>query len=294
MKPISMMKRAGFTAIAGLMAINAFAQDEVSIVNITDNIHMLVGKGGNIGVSTGADGTFLIDDKFAPMTGNIIEALKSLGGDSATYLVNTHFHGDHSGGNENFGKTGTLILSHENVRTRLADGSTVSAFNMVTPPQSGSALPVITFSEEMTVHLNGDAINVIHVPNAHTDGDSIVHFSDSNVIHTGDVFFNGFFPFIDVEHGGSVIGTINAVDAILALSNDDTVIIPGHGALSNVTELKAYREMLDTAQTRLSKLKAEGKDAAAAAMNPLSDLDEQWGTVMFNAYRWISIIYDGI
>ena len=295
MKHMHKIKQTVLSVAIGLFSLNSMAQNEVSIVDVTDNIHVLMGNGGNIGVSTGSDGTFLIDDKFAPMTENIIEALKSLGGDGATYLVNTHFHGDHSGGNENFGKTGTIILSHDNVRKRLAEGSTISAFNMVTPPQDGSALPVITFSDEMTIHLNGDAIDVVHVPNAHTDGDSIVHFSDSNVIHAGDIFFNGFFPFIDVEHGGSIGGTIDAIDVILARADENTIIIPGHGAVSNVDELKAYRQMLDTAQQRLSKLKADGKDAsAAAAMKPLADLDEKWGKVIFNADSWIKVIYEGV
>jgi cyclase len=268
---------------------------EIKVVPAAGSISMLVGQGGNIGVFSGTDGTFLVDDQYAPLTAKILDAVKTIGGDTPKFLINTHFHGDHTGGNENMGDAGTIILSHDNVRKRLAEGSMIAAFKMETPPQAGSALPSITFSKDMTVHLNGEAVHIIHVANAHTDGDSIVHFTSSNVIHAGDTFFNGFFPFIDADHGGTLSGTVAAADRMLTLADDNTVIIPGHGALSNKAELQIYRDMLATANERLSALKKQGQNAQQInASQPLADLDEQWGKAMFNATRWVEIIYDGI
>lgn len=273
----------------------ANAQNAIKVTPAAGSIHMLAGKGGNIGLFIGDDGTFLIDDQYAPMTEKILEAVKATGGDTPRFLINTHYHGDHSGGNENMGNAGALIVSHHNVRKRLAEGTTIAAFNSTTPPKTGAALPVVTYSSDMSFHLNGETVKVIHIPGAHTDGDSIVHFTGSNVIHTGDLFFNGFFPFIDVQHGGSLRGMLSAADKMLSMANDDTVIIPGHGPLSNKAELNEYRDMLATAHQHLSKLKAEGKTVfEIIAAKPLADLDERWGKVIFNADRWIQVIYDGI
>ena len=268
---------------------------QVTSEQVSDGLYMLVGKGGNIGVSIGDDGTFMIDDKFADMSPAIQDAITGLGGDTPRFLVNTHFHGDHSGGNENFGNAGSTIVAHHNVHKRLSEGSTIAAFNMTSPPAPEAALPVISFESNMTFHLNGDHVQVIHVPNAHTDGDAFVHFTGANVIHTGDLFFNGFFPFIDVPNGGSVPGVIAAINQMLELANDDTVIIPGHGPIAGVGELTAYRDMLVTANDRLGELRAQGfTGAEAAAKTPLADLDEQWGKAMFSAEKWITIIYDGV
>lgn len=286
-------------AVFGLMltVTVAVAQDEVKInsTEVAKNIHMLTGQGGNIGVFTGADGTFIVDDQFAPLSEKILQAIKSIGGDTPKFLLNTHFHGDHTGGNENFGKKGTLIVSHDNVRKRLADGSFIAAFGMKAPPASKAALPAITFSDDMHFHINGDSVRAVHVANAHTDGDSFIHFGKANVVHAGDIFFNGFYPFIDATHGGSVRGVINAVDTILSLSNNSTKIIPGHGPLADKAQLQAYRDMLSTAYERLLKLKNSGvsvDDAIAKA--PLADLEAKWGGVMFNSDKWIKIIYPGV
>ena len=287
-------KRFAVLAMAAGFAASAQAQS-IDSVEVTGNIHMLTGDGGNLGLLLGDDGPLLIDDKFAPLTEAIIAKIGELGGDTPRFVVNTHFHGDHTGGNENFGNAGSTIVAHDNVRGRLAEGTEIKAFGMVTPPQTGAALPVITFTRDVSFHLNGERVDVIHVPNAHTDGDGIVHFPGSNVIHAGDVFFNGFFPFIDVDHGGTVKGTIEAADRILALADESTRIIPGHGPLAGRDDLLAYRDMLATAHERLSALKAEGKSAEeAAAANPLADLDEKWGQVMFSSERWIGIVYGGI
>jgi len=212
---------------------------------VADNIYMLTGNGGNIGLFLGNDGTFIVDDQFAPLTDKILAVIKSVGGDIPRFLLNTHFHGDHTGGNENLGKAGTLIVSHDNVRERLVNGSYIDAFGMNAPPADKAALPVITFSKDMHFHINDESVRAIHVASAHTDGDSFIHFEKANVVHAGDVFFNGFYPFIDVDNGGSVRGTIEAVDVILAMTDSKSKIIPGHGPLGDRAQLQAYRDMLD-------------------------------------------------
>ncbi len=262
---------------------------------ITKQIFMIKGEGGNIGVFIGEDGTFLIDDQFAPLTEKIVGAIKSVGGEHPKFLINTHYHGDHTGGNEKLGKGGTLIFSHHNVRERLSTGSFLAAFNMKHAPLKKEGLPVVTFSEDINFHLNGDTVHAIHVPHAHTDGDSFIYFENANVIHAGDFFFNGFYPFIDVNHGGSLKGMIQAVDKVLSLADSKTKIIAGHGPVGNKADLSRYRQMLQTAYKRLSKLKAGGMSAKeAAAAKPLADLEPKWGKGLFTGDRWIEIIYSGV
>jgi len=273
------------------------AQDDVKIesIKVTDQIYMLTGQGGNLGLLVGQDGTFLIDDQFAPLTEKITTAIAAVGGDTPKFLINTHYHGDHTGGNENFGKKGTLIFSHDNVRDRLVNGSFIREFNMKRGAVDPTGLPVVTFSEDISFHLNGDTVRAIHVPHSHTDGDAIIHFRSANVIHAGDVVFNGFYPFIDVSHGGSIKGMIAGVNKIFALSDEKTKIIPGHGPLSNTAELRNYLNMLETAYERLRKLKADGKTAQEAIeAKPLTDLEEEWGDGMFTGDKWIEIIYPGV
>lgn len=274
----------------------AQAEDEKIVPTaVTDQIYMLMGSGGNIGLFIGDDGSFLIDDQFAPLTEKIVQAVKSIGGEQPKFLFNTHYHGDHTGGNENFGKGGTLIFSHDNVRERLQTGFFIREFNMKQEGVGSAGLPVVTFSTEMSFHLNGDTVRAIHIPHSHTDGDSIIHFSSANVVHAGDVFFNGFYPFIDVSHGGSLKGMIQGVREILLLSDENTKIIPGHGPLGNREELQNYLQMLETAYGRLRKLKAEGKSVQEAmAAQPLKDLEETWGDGLFTSDKWIEIIYSGV
>lgn len=283
------------TAVLTLTITTSLA-DEVKITasKVSEQIYMLTGKGGNIGLFVGQDGTFLIDDQFAPLTANILKTIESVGGEHPRFLINTHYHGDHTGGNENLGKGGTLVFSHHNVRESLAGGSFIEAFNMTLPAAAKEGLPVVTFSEDISFHLNGDTVRAIHVPHAHTDGDSFIYFAQANVIHAGDIFFNGFYPFIDVRHGGSIKGMIKAADAILALADDETKIIAGHGPLSDKAELLSYRQMLVTAYERLRNLKESGKTVQeAVAARPLADLEEAWGDGLFTGDRWIEIVYSG-
>lgn len=283
-------------ALLVVLANFALADDvEVKAVPVTDQIYMVTGKGGNIGLFIGEDGTFLIDDQFAPLTEKILTAVKSVGGEHPKFLINTHYHGDHTGGNENLGKEGTLIFSHHNVRERLSSGSFIMAFNNKRDPVAKEGLPVVTFSEDIVFHLNGDTVEVVHIPHAHTDGDSFIHFKNANVIHAGDILFNGFYPFIDVQHGGSLKGMIKAAGHLLALTDDNTRIIAGHGPVATRSDLTSYRNMLAIAYERLKGLKESGKSAEeAVAEKPLADLEETWGGGLFSGDRWIEIIYPGV
>lgn len=257
---IKTMLSAVIAAVYMFPASTLLAQGDVKIIPIpvSDNIYMLSGQGGNIGLFLGEDGTFIIDDQFAPLTEKILAAIKSVGGDTPRFLINTHFHGDHTGGNENLGNVGTLIVAHDKVRERLVAGSYIKEFGMNSPPANKAALPVLTFSEDMHFYINDDSVNAVHVPSAHTDGDSIIYFKKANVVHAGDIFFNGFYPFIDAANGGSLRGTIAAVDAILAATDSKSKIIPGHGPLADKAQLQAYRDMLAIAYARLLKLKNDG------------------------------------
>jgi glyoxylase-like metal-dependent hydrolase (beta-lactamase superfamily II) len=275
----------------------AFAQQDFSKVEVTsekvaEGVYMLTGAGGNIGLSVGADAAFLIDDQYAPLTPKIKAAVAALTNKPVKFVLNTHWHGDHTGGNKDLGESGTLIVAHENVRKRMTAEQFLEAFGMKVPPADPAALPVVTFNDTVTFHLNGDEIYAFHVAPAHTDGDSVVHFRKANVIHGGDTFFNGMYPFIDLSTGGSVSGMIAAADRILALAVEGTKIIPGHGPLATKVELKAFRDMLATARDRVAALVKAGKTLEqTTAAKPLADLDAKWGQGFLKADAFVSILY---
>ena len=278
-----------------VLAGNHWDSVEVQTVPVRDGLYMLMGEGGNIGVSVGEDGTFIIDDQYAEMTDKISSALGAVSGSTPRFLVNTHWHGDHAGGNENFGKKGSIIVAHENVREALKVEKSIPAFNMVKPPSPKEALPLITYQREMSLHLNGDDLRLYHVANAHTDGDSIVHFSKANVLHTGDVFFNGFYPFIDTASGGSIAGMIAASKKLLDLADENTRIMPGHGPLASKAELQAYHDMLVTAEANIAALKKAGKSVEdVVAAKPTAGLDGEWGDGFLQPDVWVSIVYAGM
>ncbi len=268
---------------------------EVKAVPVSDGIYMLMGEGGNIGVSIGEDGTFAIDDQYAQMSTKIAAAIQQLSGDLPKFLINTHWHGDHTGGNAHFGEQGAIIVAHENVRESLKVEKSIKLFNMHKPPSPKEALPVVTFQNEMSLHLNGDDIRLLHVPNAHTDGDAIVHFTQANVIHAGDTFFNGFYPFIDVDSGGGIAGMIAACNTVIALANDQTKIMPGHGPLASKADLVAFRDMLVVAEKNIRALIIAGKNEAdVVAAKPLAELDEEWGDGFIPTDMWVKIVYSGM
>ena len=215
---------------------------EIRVERVAPGVAVLFGRGGNIGLSYGDDGNVLIDDQYAPLTERILAAVRSVDADPVRFVVNTHWHPDHTGGNENVGRTGAVILAHDNVRRRLSVGQMLRGTRI--PPAAAGALPVVTFSEDLTFHLNGDEIRVHHVEHAHTDGDALILWTRANVLHMGDTYFNGILPFIDLESGGSANGLIAALDEALRIADARTVIIPGHGPISTRADLQAYRDRL--------------------------------------------------
>ena len=224
---------------------------EVQIITtkISDQVFMLKGQGGNIGLFIGDDAVFMIDDQFAPLTPKILEAIKKITPKPVNYLMNTHWHGDHTGGNLNMQKEGALILAHKNVRKRMSVDQVIRGKVKKASPKE--ALPVITFTEDMMMHINNDDIFVSHIHEAHTDGDALVYFTKNNVLHTGDAYFQGKFPYIDLSSGGSINGYIDGIQKMIVLANDETKIIPGHGNISNKRELISFKKMLVNLKSRV-------------------------------------------
>lgn len=258
---------------------------------LADGLYVLFGNGGNMALSVGADATFLVDDQFAPMTPAIQRAVADLGAPPVRFVLNTHWHGDHTGGNENLGKAGAVIVAHDKVRERMSVPQVIEFFQRTVPPSPPAALPVITFNEEVSFHLNGDDIRALHVPRAHTDGDVLVHFRKANVLHAGDTFFNGSYPFIDVDSGGSVAGLIACVDRILELADADTKIIPGHGPMATRADVEAYRAMLVETTTRIGELVKQGMEAdAIVAARPTAAYDERWARGFIDGERYMRMV----
>ncbi len=275
------------------------AQDRSAVVieakRVADNVYMITGQGGNIGLSIGEDGAILIDDQFGRLTERILKTVAELTPEPVRFVVNTHWHGDHTGGNQKMAEAGAIIVAHENVRLAMSTEHFMATFNRTVAASADEALPVVTFTESMTFHFNGDDIRVQHVDPAHTDGDAIVIFRDANVIHMGDTYFNGMYPFIDVSTGGSIAGMIAAADTALDLANDKTQFIPGHGPVSGVAELRAGRAMLQAVHERVGTLITQGKsrDEVIAAA-PTRDFDEKWGNGFLDPPKWVGIVYDSM
>ena len=271
---------------------SAFAQNDdsakVRLVTsrVAGGVSMIEGTegfaGGNVAVSVGDDGVFIVDDELEQMSPKLVAALAQLSKQPVRFVLNTHWHGDHTGGNAALGQTGAVIVAHDNVRQRLSAAQLEKKAKETPGAKPGASLPVVTFAQDVTLHLNGDTVHVFHVPPAHTDGDVVVHFTKANVIHTGDLFLAQGYPFVDLGSGGNFEGFIGAADAILAVANASTRIIPGHGAVVGRAEVVAWRDRLETIRQRVRKLISEGKTLEQAiAAKPTADLDAKAGDNKF-------------
>jgi glyoxylase-like metal-dependent hydrolase (beta-lactamase superfamily II) len=268
-----MNKHVDVVLLAALLLLvgsgSSLAQDfdavEITLHPVSGNVSYLEGSGGNIGLFVGEDGVFLIDDQYAPLTDKIVAAIRKVSDAPIRFLINTHMHPDHVGGNENFGRMGTLIFGHDNVRSQMA----IAGYE--------EEPPLVTFSNDMSFHINGETVHVFKTPDAHTNGDSYIHFTGSNVIHTGDVYRTTSYPYIDVANGGSFLGTIKAYDLLIETANADTRIVPGHGVISGVADVRAFRDMLLVIRDRVASAIAEGMTLEQAQNAGLTaEYDERW------------------
>ncbi|MEP7143234.1 MAG: MBL fold metallo-hydrolase [Ferruginibacter sp.] len=277
-----------------------FDSTQIKTIKITEKIFMLEGDGGNIGVLVGKDGIVMIDDQFAPLSEKIKMALKVLSDKPVRFVINTHFHGDHSGGNEIFGGEGAIIVAQENSRIRMTSDQFMAGLDTLRKAAPYDALPKVTFTESVTLHLNDETVEVFHVKNAHTDGDAIIYFRESNVFHTGDVFVRYGLPYIDQPHGGNIEGMIKGIDQLLTLVNDSSKIIPGHGVfsstfsivdnrLANKKDLLDYKNMLVTVRDRILKAMKEGK-----TISQIIDMDPIKEFKSFDRKGFIESVYDSL
>ena len=282
------------TALASpALAQRDFSEVEIKTTQVTPGVYMLEGAGGNIGLLVGPDGAFVIDDQFAPLSDKIMAAIGEVSVQPVKFVLNTHWHGDHAGGNEAFHDKGAIVVAQDNARKRLKEG--IKRKTGDTPPASEGALPVVTFSDEVSFYWNGHDIRVRHPAPAHTDGDAMVFFDAANVVHMGDVYFNGGYPYIDLDSGGDLDGVIAAQEAVLAVADDDTKIIPGHGALSGKSQLSAYVAMLKDVRARIRALIEQGKsEEATVKADPLKDLNPTWGGGFINGEAMTRTVYQSL
>ncbi len=262
---------------------------------LSDTLTMLKGQGGNIAISAGEDGVYIIDDQLQPLTDQLLVAISEISDQPIRFVINTHFHHDHVGGNETIGKGGAVIIAHDNIHQRMSSDYYSNFFDNTWPAWPQDALPVITFNDQITLHFNGEIAKVYHVPHGHTDGDSIVHFPASDVIHMGDIYFNGLYPYIDLDGGGNIEGMIAGAELGVSIAGEDTQIIPGHGPLSNKANLAEYRDFLVTARNNVQKLIDQGKNLEqAVAARPTAQWDATLGAVWITPEQLVIFIYNSL
>jgi len=282
--------------LCAAFAVSAAAQNpdyskvEIKATKVAGNIYMLEGAGGNIGVSVGTDGILIVDDQYAPLSEKIRTALKGLNQGKLRFILNTHWHGDHTGGNASFSPEATII-AHDNVRKRMSSEQRIELFKSTVPASPKEALPIITFDQSLSVHFNGEDIRAIHYPHGHTDGDAVIFFTSSNVVHLGDDFFAGRFPFVDVDNGGSVIGLTKNIGEIIPKIPAGAKLIPGHGPLSTIDDLKAYHRMLLETTDVVRKKVAAGKTLDQIKSEGLPDEWKSWGAGFIKTDVWIELIH---
>lgn len=290
MKTYFMMLAMACICVVNVSAQQDFSKVEIKASKVNGNVYMLQGSGGNIGVSVGADGILIVDDQFAPLADKIKAALKTLGEGKLKFVLNTHWHPDHTGGNSMFSPEAPII-AHDNVRKRLATEQKSEFFKRTTPAAPKEALPVITFGHSVTVHFNGEEIRAIHFPQGHTDGDSVIFFTGSNVVHMGDDYFAGAFPFVDLDSGGNVEGLTKNIGEVIAKLPADIKIIPGHGPVSTIDDLKKYHQMLVQTTEVVRQKMAGGKTLEQIKTEGLPEEWKSWGTGFIKTDAWIETIH---
>jgi glyoxylase-like metal-dependent hydrolase (beta-lactamase superfamily II) len=305
------MHKIGMTAVATLIALSGaasaqqqppaapappdFSKVEIKTTDLGDNVYMLEGQGGNITVAVAKDGVLMVDGQFAPLHDKIKAAIAAISSQPIKYLINTHYHGDHTGGNEPFAKDGVTVVSQINVKNRLAAGTTNGLTGVKTPPAPQGALPSKTYTNVSKIRLSGRVADLKHIANAHTDGDTYVWFKTANVLSTGDTFTNGRYPNIDFANGGNIKGMIAATDAYLKLTNAKTRIVPGHGPIADKAKLTEYRAMLITARDRMAKLVKDGKsEDDVVAAKPFADLDAKWAPTELAGKNFIRVVWHSL
>ncbi|CAN5369177.1 MBL fold metallo-hydrolase [soil metagenome] len=261
----------------------------VKTTKVSGNVYMLQGRGGNVGAINGPDGILIVDDDYKAVSEKLRDALKELGSPSPRFILNTHWHGDHTEGNDFFGKGGSMIVAHSNVRKRLLDPPVI--FGQKTPPYAPHALPIVTYTESMTLYLNGEEIKLVHYPNGHTDGDTVVIFTKANVVHFGDHFFVGRFPFVDLDSGGNVQGLINNVASMISSIPSDAKLIPGHGPLATMDDLKAYHRLLVESTSYIQDQMKAGKTLEQITDAGLPEKFNEAGSGFIKAPMWIQIVH---
>jgi cyclase len=278
---------------ASLAQERDFSQVEIATHRLADNLYYLQGAGGNIGVSVGEDGVFLIDDQFAPLTEKILAAIRGVTDQPVRFLLNTHHHGDHTGGNQNLGRAGVVIVAHENVRTLLRNGLTSGDLDQLLSADQRAGLPVVTYTDSVRFHLNGENIHAFHVGPAHTIGDSFVHFQNANVIHTGDVFRTTGYPYVDGNASGSFLGIVAGYEMLLEISNPDTVFVPGHGVPSSQDDVREQLDMIYTIRDRV-KTGIDGDLSLERIQSgkPTAEYDARWGGGKIKAPVLVEVIYN--